>query len=115
MCGEVGHFCVSLRVVVFGRLVSLSVVCAFPMHAVREACNQCTTAQTRTCHVAMASGFTRAHKVSVRMHACVRGLDCGVLLFVRRRTCGGRSCAALPIWLVVSSGCEPDEAGFVLC
>ena len=35
----------------------------------QSSCNQCTTAQTRTCHVAMASGFTCAHKVSVRMHA----------------------------------------------
>ena len=61
-----GHFCVTLRVVVFGRLVSLPDVCAFPMNAVCEAGNQCTVARTRTCHVAMASGFKCAHKVLVR-------------------------------------------------
>ena len=67
ICGEGGNFCVALRFVVFGRLVSLSAVCAFPMNAVCEACNQYTTARTRTCvtcHVAMASGFMCAHKVS---------------------------------------------------
>ena len=77
MCGEVGHFCVVLRVVVFGRSVSLSAVCPFPINAVCETCSQ--FAHKFGCDF-WVDGFVQHHQLLLRTVIVMVRADTAVLL-----------------------------------